>query len=41
MPWLQLAALAAAIVISALATAIWSARAAMSDAVVKAVREDW
>jgi putative ABC transport system permease protein len=41
MPWLQLAALAATIVIAALATAIWSARAAMSDAVVRAVREDW
>jgi putative ABC transport system permease protein len=41
MPWLQLTALAATIVIAALATAIWSARAAMSDAVVRAVREDW
>ncbi len=41
MPWLQLAALAAVIVTAAVATAIWSARAAMSDAVVKAVKEDW
>jgi putative ABC transport system permease protein len=41
MPWLQLATLTAVIVVSALATAIWSARAAMSDTVVKAVREDW
>lgn len=41
MPWLPLAALAAVIVVAALATAIWSARAAMSDAVVRAVREDW
>jgi len=41
MPWLQLATLAAVIVVSALATAVWSARAAMSDTVVKAVREDW
>jgi putative ABC transport system permease protein len=41
MPWLALLALAAIIVAAALATAIWSARAAMSDSVVRAVREDW
>jgi putative ABC transport system permease protein len=41
MPWLALAALAAIIVAAAAATAVWSGRAAMSDDVVRAVREDW
>jgi putative ABC transport system permease protein len=41
MPWLPLVLLAMVIVVAALATAIWSARAAMSDSVVRAVREDW
>ncbi|HXF67707.1 MAG TPA: FtsX-like permease family protein, partial [Burkholderiales bacterium] len=40
-PWLPLAALAAAIVLAAAATAVWSGRAAMSAEVVRAVREDW
>jgi putative ABC transport system permease protein len=41
MPWLQLITLALTIVTAALATAIWSARAAMGDTVVKSVKEDW
>lgn len=41
MPWLPLAALAAALIIAASATAVWSGRRAMSDNVVSAVREDW
>ncbi len=41
MPWLPLAGLAALIVAAAVATAVWSGRAAMSDDVVRAVREDW
>jgi putative ABC transport system permease protein len=41
MPWLALAALAIVIVAAAAATAVWSGRAAMSDDVVRAVREDW
>jgi putative ABC transport system permease protein len=41
MPWLPLAALTLVIVAAALATAIWSARSAMSVSVVHAVREDW
>jgi putative ABC transport system permease protein len=41
MPWLQLAGLAALIIAAAVATAIWSGRAAMRQDVVRAVREDW
>jgi putative ABC transport system permease protein len=41
MPWLALAALAIVTVAAAAATAVWSGRAAMSDDVVRAVREDW
>jgi len=41
MPWLPLAMLAAATIASAAATAVWSGRAAMTDDVVRAVREDW
>ena len=41
MPWAPLAALAAAIVLSAALAAVWSGRPAMRDTVVRAVREDW
>ena len=41
MPWLPLAGLALLIVAAAVATAIWSGRAAMDSDVVRAVREDW
>lgn len=41
MPWLPLAGLAALIVAAAMATAVWSGRAAMNEDVVRAVREDW
>ena len=41
MPWLPLAGLAALVIAAAVATAVWSGRAAMSDDVVRAVREDW
>jgi putative ABC transport system permease protein len=41
MPWLSLATLAAFVVTAAIATAVWSGRAAMSGSVVGAVREDW
>ena len=41
MPWLPLAGLAALIIAAAVATAIWSGRAAMGGDVVRAVREDW
>jgi len=40
-PWLALAALAAAIVTAASITAVVSGRRAMSNNVVSAVREDW
>lgn len=40
-PWLPLAGLAALLVAAAAATAVWSGRAAMSEDVVRAVREDW
>jgi putative ABC transport system permease protein len=40
-PWLALFALAATLVCAAIATAVWSGRAAMDDEVVRAVREDW
>ncbi|MCC7483829.1 MAG: ABC transporter permease [Burkholderiales bacterium] len=40
-PWLAIAALAALVVGAAVVTAAWSGRAAMSDDVVRAVREDW
>jgi putative ABC transport system permease protein len=40
-PWLPLAGLAALVIASAAATAVWSGRAAMGDDVVRAVREDW
>jgi putative ABC transport system permease protein len=41
MPWLALAALASLVIAAAVATAIWSGRAAMGGDVVSAVREDW
>ncbi len=41
MPWPALAELAVLIVIAAALTAVWSGRAAMSEDVVRAVREDW
>lgn len=41
MPWLPLAGLATLVVAAAVATAVWSGRAAMNDDVVRAVREDW
>jgi putative ABC transport system permease protein len=41
MPWLPLAALAALVITAAVATAVWSGRAAMGGDVVRAVREDW
>jgi putative ABC transport system permease protein len=40
-PWPSLAGLAAAIVVAAAATAVWSGRAAMGGDAVRAVREDW
>ncbi len=41
MPWLPLAGLAALVIAAAIATAVWSGRAAMGGDVVRAVREDW
>jgi putative ABC transport system permease protein len=41
LPWLPLALLAALVIAAAIVTAVWSGRAAMSDDVVRAVREDW
>jgi putative ABC transport system permease protein len=41
MPWLPLAGLAALVIAAAVATAVWSGRAAMGEDVVRAVREDW
>lgn len=41
LPWAPLAALAALIVAAAVATAVWSGRAAMKEQVIHAVREDW
>ncbi len=41
LPWLDLGVLAAILVAAAVATAVWSGRAAMDDDVVRAVREDW
>jgi putative ABC transport system permease protein len=41
LPWLPLAILGGVIIAAAVATAVWSGRAAMSDDVVRAVREDW
>jgi putative ABC transport system permease protein len=40
-PWLPLAALAAVLVAASIVTAVWSGRTAMSDDVIRAVREDW
>jgi len=40
-PVVPLAGLAALIVAAAIATAVWSGRAAMGADVVRAVREDW
>jgi putative ABC transport system permease protein len=40
-PWLPLLALACVLVLASIVTAVWSGRAAMSDDVVRAVREDW
>jgi putative ABC transport system permease protein len=41
MPWLPLAGLSLLVVAAAVATAVWSGRAAMGEDVVRAVREDW
>ncbi len=41
LPWLPLAGLALLIIAAAVATAVWSGRAAMGEDVVRAVREDW
>jgi putative ABC transport system permease protein len=41
MPWAPLLGLGAMIVVAAVAAAVWSGRSAMSDDVVRAVREDW
>lgn len=41
LPWLPLALLATLVIVAAVVTAIWSGRAAMSEDVVRAVREDW
>jgi putative ABC transport system permease protein len=41
MPWSWLAGLALLVIAAAIATAVWSGRAAMSGDVVRAVREDW
>jgi putative ABC transport system permease protein len=41
LPWLPLALLAALVIAAAVGTAVWSGRAAMSEDVVRAVREDW
>jgi putative ABC transport system permease protein len=41
MPWIALGGLASLVVLAAIATAVWSGRAAMSEDVVRAVREDW
>jgi putative ABC transport system permease protein len=41
LPWLPLAGLALIIIAAAVATAVWSGRAAMGEDVVRAVREDW
>ena len=40
-PWLQLAALSAALIAASALTALWSGRAATSQDAVRAVREDW
>jgi putative ABC transport system permease protein len=41
LPWLPLAGLALLIIAAAVVTAVWSGRSAMSEDVVRAVREDW
>jgi putative ABC transport system permease protein len=41
LPWLPAALLAALVIAAAIVTAVWSGRAAMSEDVVRAVREDW
>ena len=40
-PWLSLAALVSVLVAASVVTSVWSGRAAMSDDVIRAVREDW
>ncbi len=40
-PWWQLAALSAVLVLAAALTAVWSGRAALGADAVRAVREDW
>jgi putative ABC transport system permease protein len=40
-PWRQLGALSAALIAASALTALWSGRAATSQAAVRAVREDW
>ena len=41
LPWIELAALSAVLVLAASATAVLSGRRAMSEDVTRAVREDW
>jgi putative ABC transport system permease protein len=41
LPWLPLTGLAMLVIFAAIATAVWSGRAAMGGDVVRAVREDW
>jgi putative ABC transport system permease protein len=41
MPWPWLGGLAALVIAAAIATAVWSGRAAMTGDAVRAVREDW
>jgi putative ABC transport system permease protein len=40
-PWASLAALALGLLVLAMATTILSARGAMSDDAIRAVRDDW
>ena len=40
-PWRQLGTLSAALIAASALTALWSGRAATSQAAVRAVREDW
>jgi len=41
LPWGQLALLSLMLIVAAAVTALWSGRAAMSQDVIRAVREDW
>jgi putative ABC transport system permease protein len=40
-PWRSLAALSSALIVAVTATSIWSGRAALGEAAIRAVREDW